>query len=74
MTRLLVTFLGFVIAVPAHAVPIVSLHGGTTCAIQAAGTLADAGWVAASLIPLAALILVRIYRRKAVELRRPPSR
>jgi len=74
MAKALVSLLGVLIAVPAHAVPIISLHGSGSCGIQAASTLADATWVAASLIALAAVVIIRMFRRKAAEQQRPRSR
>jgi len=64
MKTLLALVSGLVIAAPAHAVPIISLHSAV-CNVQIASTAVDFGLLLASVAALTVAVAYRVYRRKA---------
>lgn len=65
MMKFLTPLIGVIVAAPAHAVSIVSLHMGT--GVPVVNPTADAVLLFAGVAALAVAVAFRVLRRKAVE-------
>jgi hypothetical protein len=61
--RLFAVLAGLLGATPAHALPIISLHGGGAWHVQFSSMNVDPVWLAGSLAALGALVIFRALRR-----------
>jgi hypothetical protein len=69
MRKHLTPVIGLVVAAPAHALPIVSLHGGGAWHVQFASTTVDVSLLILGIVALSAIVAFRMLRRKLVQQR-----
>lgn len=69
MEKFLIPFAGLFALAPAHALPIVSLHGAGSCPVVHASTMVDAVLLILSVAALATAVAFRVHRRKVVQQR-----
>jgi hypothetical protein len=71
MKRFLIPAAGLVLAAPAHALPIISLHGNGAWHVQFASTTVDLRLLIAGIAALTAVVVFRMLRRVVARQQNP---